>query len=152
MGNEEFQSAIIPPRSPSLFPVRSRRCHCRRVPPLCARDRSSSLATSPVGPHAGYKWRHYSLIIRDTERGVSIVRCGRRARNAPAGQHLPDRFPFFFPFSSRTRQSIGAYLLAPWQRASRTSSALPPAGKDERFMPRCTESAAIPSYNRFRAR
>lgn len=26
-----------------------------------------------------------------------------------------------------------------------------PAGKDERFMPRCIESTAIPSYNRFRA-
>lgn len=41
-------------------------------------------------------------------------------------------------FSSRTRRSIGAYLLAPWQRAC-TSSPPPPASKDERFIPRCTE-------------
>jgi len=65
----------------------------RFVSHLFARDRSSSLATSP---HAGYKWRHYSLIIRDIVRGAFIVRCVRRARIAPNGQHLSDRRSFFF--------------------------------------------------------
>lgn len=83
---------------------------------LFARDRSSTLATSP---HAGYKWRHYSLIIQDIVRGVFIVRCARRARVTPSVQHLPDRRPPFFSSTSRTRRSIGPYLLAPWQREPR---------------------------------
>lgn len=56
-------------------------------------------ATSPAGPHAGYKWRHYSLIIRDTERSIFIIQRGRRARIVPAGQHLSERGRFFFLLS-----------------------------------------------------
>jgi len=75
--SEEFQSAIIPlslslPLSLSSRPAAG-------VSLLLARSFLFSRFASPVGPHAGYKWRHYSLIIRDTERGVCIVRRGQRA-------------------------------------------------------------------------
>ena len=133
--------------------VRCHRVSCPTPPRVRARP-YPLLSPVPTSPHAGYKWRHYSLIIRDIMRGIFIVQCVRRGRVAPNGQQLSDHrgAAFFLLLLSNAPGYRPVFISTVATRTPYTSLPPPPAGKDERFIPRCIESMAIPSYNRFRAR